>query len=101
MKIAFCCHDEGHATVLCKSVVHLWYYLVRRETLVLFRWKTYMIEEANPRRDFDDLLRRWCWLRVENDNYIDSRLIGFARKSCGARTRSHCVSSDRELPGLG
>ena len=71
------------------------------ETLVLFRRKTYMIEEANPRRDFDDLLRRWCWLRVENDNYIDSRLIGFARKGCGARTRSHCVSSDRELPGLG
>jgi hypothetical protein len=54
MKVAFCCQDEGHATVFRKSVVHLQYDLARREAWVLFRWwKTYVIEEPNPRRDFD------------------------------------------------
>ena len=89
MKIAFCCQDEGYAAVFRKSVVHLQCDLARREAWVLFCWwKTYMIEEPNPRRDFD---ARRGWLIVKVDNYLDIRLVSFARNIRGASSRSHCV----------
>ncbi len=91
MKVTFCLQGEGHATVLRKSMIHLQYYLARRGAWVLFRWKTYVIEETNPRRDFDDLLRRRAWLRVKIDRYVDLRLVGFARNNRGASSRSHRV----------
>ena len=92
MKVALCFQGEGHATVLRKSVVHLQYYLARREAWVFFRWwKTYVIEEPNPRRDFDDLLRRRGWLSVKIDKYFDIRLVSFANNSRGASSRSHRV----------
>ena len=73
-----------------------WYiysvYLARREAWVLFRWwKTYVIEETNPRRDIDDLLRPQAWLHVKIDRYVYLGLVGFARNCRSASSRSHRV----------
>ena len=72
-----------------------WYiyrhYVVRRGVGALWRWRTYVIEEPNPRRDFDDLLRRRGWLSVKIDKYFDIRLISFAKNSRGASNRCHRV----------
>lgn len=65
VEVPFRLQREGHAAVLCEGVVHLCIpmdHVDLSECTIGYkcevRWRTYVVEETNPGRDFDDLLRR-------------------------------------------